>query len=661
MHPHRLRALLYLSLPILTLSAQPAARQWSQGDPTTDEQVAMEWLNLGRKDPVATLNSLLGQADSDPVIAAWIAGESPATAAQLEQSLQAAYGRAQANSLAFPNSAALSNAPLAFYPLFQQQAARWSAQTQPPAPAIPPDRPPPAYLYPLPTAGELLSGPGDVLSGPDATGGSAVFGPFGSTYAEVAQANLYSPLLSGREYLLTLLCQPGSGSPPPQWLTQGDSLPGLTLGHTRLAGIDVSAVAGANRVLTVFRGSSEFFTQSDLPFGAAGTVFLTGVAYQDNNANGVYDAGEGLAGVTITLDRGGWFATTATAGGYAIPVAANSGTYTATANGGPFHAASASVTVGPDNVKLDWVQPPAVPALPLQVPVAASDGSAQLVGLSTRGLVEAGTAELIGGFVISGPATTRKQLLLRGVGPSLETVGFPASECIPATQLQLVQAGAVIAANTGWTSGTDRGAAAAAAAAQAGDFPLVAWAGGGGDSALVATLPPGAYTVVVSPAPGTPAADQTGLVGLAEIYDLTPADGSQLVNLSSRGLAGSGDTQLIAGCTVTGSGHRRLLLRAAGPALAASFGLPGTLADPNLTLFDGAGQTLAANAGWSQSPQTDQVQTLAAALGAFPFPVGSADAALLWLAAPGNFTATVGPRSGTPAGGLALVEIYAAP
>jgi hypothetical protein len=55
------------------------------------------------------------------------------------------------------------------------------------------------------------------------------------------------------------------------------------------------------------------------------------------------------------------------------------------------------------------------------------------------------------------------------------------------------------------------------------------------------------------------------------------------------------------------------------------------------------------------------VQTLAAALGAFPLPAGSADAALLWLAAPGNFTATVGARPGTPAGGVALVEIYAAP
>ena len=661
MHLTRSASAFFFFLPVLALSAPPAGRQWSQGDPTADEQVAMEWLNAGRKDPVATLNSLLGQADADPLIAAWLAGESPEPPPSWSRACRRRTASPRRTAWRFPTPPPSARPPSPSIRFSSSRPPAGARESQPPAPAIPPDRPPPAYLYPLPTAGELLSGPGDVLTGPNATGGSATFGPFGATYAEVAQANLYSPLLSGREYLLTLLCQPGSGSPPPQWLTQGDSLPGLTLGHTRLAGIDVSPIAGGNRVLTVFRGSSEFFTQSDLPFGGAGTVFLTGVAYQDNNANGVYDSGEGLAGVTITLDHGGWFATTGTAGGYAIPVAANSGAYTATADGGPFHAATASVIVGPDNVKLDWVQPPAAATLPPQAPVAASDGTAQLVGLSTRGLVEAGGAELIGGFVISGPASARKQLLLRGVG-SVPGDGGISGERVHSGHPAPAGAGRRRDRRQYRLDQRRRPWGGRGGRRRAGRrFSTRRLGGRWRDSALLATLLPGAYTVVVSPAPGTPPADQAGLVGLVEIYDLTPADGSQLVNLSSRGLAGTGDSQLIAGCTVVGSGHRRLLLRAAGPALTASFGLPGALADPSLTLFDGAAQTLAANAGWSQSPQTDQVQTLAAALGAFPFPAGSADAALLWLAAPGNFTATVGPRAGTPAGGLALVEIYAAP
>ena len=76
----------------------------------------------------------------------------------------------------------------------------------------------------------------------------------------------------------------------------------------------------------MYEGSNEFFTQSDLPFGNAGTVFITGVAYQDNNSNGFYDPGEGLSGIPIAPDRGPWFAFTASAGGYSIPVPANSGT-----------------------------------------------------------------------------------------------------------------------------------------------------------------------------------------------------------------------------------------------------------------------------------------------------------------------------------------------
>jgi hypothetical protein len=129
MHSHPLRLCLFFFLPVLALSAPPAGRQWSQGDPTADEQVAMEWLNAGRKDPVATLNSLLGQADADPLIAAWLAGESPATASQLEQGLQAAYGLAQANSLAFPNSARPPSPSIRF------------SSSRPPAGARNPSRP----------------------------------------------------------------------------------------------------------------------------------------------------------------------------------------------------------------------------------------------------------------------------------------------------------------------------------------------------------------------------------------------------------------------------------------------------------------------------------------------------------------------------------------
>ena len=231
---------------------------------------------------------------------------------------------------------------------------------------FPSQRPPPAYVYPVPLFGPgLLSGPGNVFSGPDATGGTASFGPVGANYASVSQASLYAPNIGPREWMLTQLTGSlGSWSPPPGFLSQGDSLPNLTLGHTRMAGISISAAQGTGRTLTFFRASSEFLSSSDLPFGAAGTVFITGVAYRDANSNGAYDPGEGLAGITITTDRGAWYAVTSASGGYSIPVPANSGPYRLTAAGAPLDGAVSSATVGSDSVKVDWVLPAAAAALP---------------------------------------------------------------------------------------------------------------------------------------------------------------------------------------------------------------------------------------------------------------------------------------------------------
>jgi hypothetical protein len=565
----------------------------------------------------------------------------------------------------FPSSEAISQAPLVFYPLFQQQSAVLAGAANPPPLGFPAQRPPPAYIYPVPIFGEaLVSGPANVLVGPNATGGTAQFGPSGANPTEVAQANLYDSSITPREWMLTNLTASypaGNWSPPPTFLLQGDSLPNLSLGHTRMIGITIAPGQSGNRILTLVRGNSEFFTQSDLPFGTANTVFITGVAYQDTNSNGLYDPGEGLAGISITPDHGGWSAITSTSGGYAIPVPANSGAYVLTATGAGRATATATVTVGSDSVKADWVWPAPAAVAPPQVAVPASDGINQLAGLSTRGLVESGDNTLIGGFVISGPPTAQKTVLIRGVGPSLQTVGFPAAACIPATQLELVSGGATIGSNQGWTTAPDGGAAAVQAAAQVGDFPLVNWAGGGGDSAMVVNLAPGAYSVLVSPPPGTPAQYQTGYVGLVEIYDLSLTDGSRLTNLSTRALAGPGDTQTIIGCSVTGTGHERLLIRGSGPALAAAFGLPGTLPDPALTLYDNAGHPLAINDDWGDSAQSDQIAALAAACGAFPWAPGSSDAAILTLVPPGNNTAVIGAATGTPLNGLALIEVYETP
>lgn len=50
--------------------------------------------------------------------------------------------------------------------------------------------------------------------------------------------------------------------------------------------------------------------------------FILGVAYEDRNANGAYDPGEGLANVEVRPATGSYYAVTSSSGGYAIPIAA---------------------------------------------------------------------------------------------------------------------------------------------------------------------------------------------------------------------------------------------------------------------------------------------------------------------------------------------------
>lgn len=89
-------------------------------------------------------------------------------------------------------------------------------------------------------------------------------------------------------------------------------------------------------------------------FGARGDKYITGVAYKDNNNNGFYDMGEGLAGIKVELSKGNYFATTSTSGGYAIPVTGLTGSVTVTATGaGLGGVVTKTVSLQGQNVKVD--------------------------------------------------------------------------------------------------------------------------------------------------------------------------------------------------------------------------------------------------------------------------------------------------------------------
>ena len=275
---------------------------------------------------------------------------------------------------------------------------------------------------------------------------------------------------------------------------------------------------------------------------------------------------------------------------------------------------------------------------------AAGVAAQRLVNVSTRTRAGTGDAVAIAGFVIGGEAS--KQVLIRAVGPALGAFGV--GDALAAPKLELFRGQTLVAANTGWSSGSAADAVAAAAT-RVGAFALTA---NSADSALLSTLTPGAYTAVVS------AADGRAGIGLIEAYDLSAAvAGQRLSNLSVRSFSGGGVDTLIVGLVVQGTVPKRMLVRAVGPTLAA-FGVGGALAQPRLALFSGE-REIAANTGWAAGPDAAAIAAAAATAGAFALPAGSADAALVINLAPGAYTAQVGGVGGTS--GVALVEAYELP
>ena len=131
----------------------------------------------------------------------------------------------------------------------------------------------------------------------------------------------------------------------------------------------------------------------------------------------------------------------------------------------------------------------------------------RLVNVSTLGFVGTGANALSPGFVIRG--NLAKQLLIRAVGPGLTQFGVGGMLADP--QLQVIPAGqaAAIASNDNWGGS----ATLKSAFTQAGAFII---ADTSKDAAVLVSLAPGGYTVVVSGVGNT-----TGNA-LVEIYDLDP-------------------------------------------------------------------------------------------------------------------------------------------
>ena len=148
-----------------------------------------------------------------------------------------------------------------------------------------------------------------------------------------------------------------------------------------------------------------------------------------------------------------------------------------------------------------------------------------------------------------------------------------------------------------------------------------------------------AYSVAVTNAAGT-------VVSNAATISVIPAVASAISNVSVRTSLAASQT-LIVGFTMAG-GAKPILVRAVGPGLAA-FGVPATMDDPRLALFDGA-NSVASNEDWGGG---SSLAGSFASVGAFPLSSASRDAALVNSVSGGRTAQINGPGAGA-----VLVEAY---
>jgi hypothetical protein len=266
---------------------------------------------------------------------------------------------------------------------------------------------------------------------------------------------------------------------------------------------------------------------------------------------------------------------------------------------------------------------------PMRTASAITAPATQFQNFSSRLHIETGDKVGIEGFVIAG--SEPKKLLIRGLGPTLAQAGITEVMQNPTLELH-DDTGSLVAMNHGWKN-TQQAAIAATGLAPPNDS----------ESAIIATLDPGSYTIVQADAGGG-----TG-EGLLEIYDLDPATDSSLVNMSTRGLVRPGNGALIAGWSIEiGSGSNNVLIRAIGPSLSQA-GINAPLTDPVLTLYDSNGNVITTNDNWKDSQQAVIENT---GLG----PPDDREAAIYTALGSGIYTAIVTGKSGNT--GVALLEVY---
>jgi hypothetical protein len=254
--------------------------------------------------------------------------------------------------------------------------------------------------------------------------------------------------------------------------------------------------------------------------------------------------------------------------------------------------------------------------------------AAQLLNISTRLAVQTGENVLIAGFIVTG--NVAKRVLIRGLGPSLAAANISG-----ALQNPLLELNDGASTNDDWRSGGQQAEIQSTGVPPTDDR----------ESALVATLSPGAHSAVLR------GVDNTTGVGLIEVYDLEQTANAKLANISSRGFVQTGNDVMIGGFILGPSSNTSstVVVRAIGPSLG-SRGVANPLANPTLDLRNGEGTLIVSNDDWQQGSDSATISQRGLA------PEDAKESAVLAIPAPGNYTAVVSGVDNVV--GVGSVEVY---
>ncbi|CAN5501340.1 hypothetical protein BH18VER1_BH18VER1_07770 [soil metagenome] len=271
------------------------------------------------------------------------------------------------------------------------------------------------------------------------------------------------------------------------------------------------------------------------------------------------------------------------------------------------------------------------------------DFSTKLMNVSTRAPVDQGDGVMIAGFIIQG--NSEKQIVVRGIGPSLTQLGVVSA--IDDPTLQLMDAnGQQLAYDDDFTS---LSAGDRAVLSNNGLTPKFAR-----EAALVASLPPGSYTAILR--------GKTNGVGLVELYGLSSTRSTCLVNLSTRAKVGPDDNSALISGFIIGAPEnqpgtaQRVVIRAIGPSLKTA-GLKGVLENPTLEIYRGSLKILQ-NDDWKTqtSPGVGSKNDIMAT---GLQPASDNEATILTTLDPGSYSAVIRGRENST--GIGLAEVYQLP